>query len=223
MIVRSEMWNYEIPLYQDKVNLIVVPNLEYLYQVARDFVGQENGEDGKYQFFNDDRNLRFDSEVELITDMYKLSFLNRKITTSLQKRLIKEIFSQGIVDRFEEINRSISALLSDIRKSTLIHFTYDEEVGVEDIVKMYNVQYFDKYNNPYEMLYHYLDIVKDISKLKLLIIFHPLEFLNEDQLNELGQVCQFSNIYLLLFSKEKIVSDKLNVSISVIDQDMCYT
>lgn len=223
MILRSEIWDYEIQLYQDKVNLIVVSSLDYLFQMAKDLLGQENGEEGIYDFYFDDRNLRFDSEIELITDLYNLSLLNRKITTHLQKKLSKEISNRSFVDSFDKINKDITSLLNEIRKATLIHFVYSEEIGVEDFIKMYNVQYFDKYNNPYEMLFHYLEVMKNISKIKLLILFHPLEFLSEDHLNELSAFCQYSSIYLICISNINYEFERLTVSRSIIDQDMCYT
>lgn len=201
MIFTHKKWQKPVTLDDKRPLIITIQNTNELYQFQNEILNQIETKEGDFCFFDNDKPLKFESQVELITNPLTLSLNSRKAITYLHKQLKTEIsLTDGII-QFEELKKSINEFLKSVKNETLINFTFEENLEPEDIFKLLSVRFIEYDETPAVLLSRYLELLTIISKIKVVIILFPIFLFTEDEINNLIEQCIQLNIYLVLLEK----------------------
>ncbi len=223
MMIKRSDWDYQIIFEKKSSNMIVIPDHNLLFRYQRELIAQCNGELGEFTITDLDQQLKMESEIELIPHPYLLSLNSKKTISYLHKKIIKETAILGYPEKIETINREIIKILKDIKADLLINYVFDTDFGLDNFIKWYDVKYEESVNDPGELIIKYLDLVREITKIKLMIFFHAYMFLTQSQLLELDKYLVYHDMTALYLENNKPNLKRDNSNIYIIDQDMCYT
>jgi len=204
MIIKHQSWAEGVELNLHRPKVFVIKDHNEFFKIQKELINQCNGEQGKFIIYGSEKSISFDSQIEIIPNVYTIDINTRKIVTNLHKSLSKHVILGDQFFEFDEIKNNIKNFLNELRKITLINFEYnDEDIAVEDFLKLYEIKYSDQNLLPSELLIKYIELIKEVMKLKIVIISFALYNLNKDEIDNVIRYCIQNNLLLIFLEREK--------------------
>lgn len=185
-----------------------------LYEIMQD-------NEGKYTLSDEDEIIDFQKYAELIIDPFLLDFHNRQI----QKKLYAELQNLAVGSEFylqtQELKSQIQKYFIDLEYGSGYDLEIADEIDLPAIFKAVGIQ-LDGGNEEtlFERIAIYIKIMAELLKKKLVILVNSRSYLTSDQIDQIAELCMYSEVGLLLIENvQRDFSKKRNYCI--IDCDEC--
>lgn len=185
-----------------------------LYEIMQD-------NEGKFTLSDEDEIIDFQKYAELIIDPFLLDFHNRQI----QKKLYAELQNLAVGSEFylqtQELKSQIQKYFIDLEYASGYDLEIADEIDLPAIFKAVGIQ-LDSGNEEtlFERIAIYIKIMAELLKKKLVILVNSRSYLTSDQIDQIAELCMYSEVALLLIENvQRDFSKKRNYCI--IDCDEC--
>ena len=185
-----------------------------LYEIMQD-------NEGKFTLSDEDEIIDFQKYAELIIDPFLLDFYNRQI----QKKLYAELQNLAVSSEFylqtQELKFQIQKYFVDLEYASGYDLEIADEIDLPAIFKAVGIQ-LDSGNEEtlFERIAIYIKIMAELLKKKLVILVNSRSYLTSDQIDQIAELCMYSEVALLLIENvQRDFSKKRNYCI--IDCDEC--
>lgn len=185
-----------------------------LYEIMQD-------NEGKFTLSDEDEIIDFQKYAELIIDPFLLDFHNRQI----QKKLYAELQNLAVGSEFylqtQELKSQIQKYFIDLEYASGCDLEIADEIDLPAIFKAVGIQ-LDSGNEEilFERIAVYIKIMAELLKKKLVILVNSRSYLTSDQIDQIAELCMYSEVGLLLIENvQRDFSKKRNYCI--IDCDEC--
>ena len=185
-----------------------------LYEIMQD-------NEGKFTLSDEDEIIDFQKYAELIIDPFLLDFHNRQI----QKKLYAELQNLAVSSEFylqtQELKFQIQKYFVDLEYASGYDLEIADEIDLSAIFKVVGIQ-LDGGNEEtlFERIAIYIKIMAELLKKKLVILVNSRSYLTSDQIDQIAELCMYSEVGLLLIENvQRDFSKKRNYCI--IDCDEC--
>ena len=185
-----------------------------LYEIMQD-------NEGKFTLSDEDEIIDFQKYAELIIDPFLLDFHNRQI----QKKLYAELQNLAVGSEFylqtQELKSQIQKYFIDLEYASGYDLEIADEIDLPAIFKAVGIQ-LDGGNEEtlFERIAIYIKIMAELLKKKLVILVNSRSYLTSDQIDQIAELCMYSEVALLLIENvQRDFSKKRNYCI--IDCDEC--
>lgn len=220
MMLKRDTWEQGIELILEKPKSIIIRDQNIFFNYQKELLKQSNGEEGKFNVYGSEKPLSFESEIEVIPNIFTIQLNSRKITTNLYKKLTKEVTLSDSLFEFEGIKSKLIDFLINLRMKTLIDFTFSEdEFETEDVFKLFDLKYNDNKYKPAELLCKYIELLKEVIKLKLIFISFGLYNLEESEVNDLINFCILNGIHIVFLERNKPTFDVKSIDYVYIENE----
>ena len=185
-----------------------------LYEIMQD-------NEGKFTLSDEDEIIDFQKYAELIIDPFLLDFHNRQI----QKKIYAELQNLAVGSEFylqtQELKSQIQKYFIDLEYASGYDLEIADEIDLPAIFKAVGIQ-LDGGNEEtlFERIAIYIKIMAELMKKKLVILVNSRSYLTSDQIDQIAELCMYSEVGLLLIENvQRDFSKKRNYCI--IDCDEC--
>lgn len=185
-----------------------------LYEIMQD-------NEGKFTLSDEDEIIDFQKYAELIIDPFLLDFHNRQI----QKKLYAELQNLAVGSEFylqtQELKSQFLKYFIDLEYASGYDLEIADEIDLPAIFKAVGIQ-LDGGNEEtlFERIAIYIKIMAELLKKKLVILVNSRSYLTSDQIDQIAELCMYSEVALLLIENvQRDFSKKRNYCI--IDCDEC--
>ena len=185
-----------------------------LYEIMQD-------NKGKFTLSDEDEIIDFQKYAELIIDPFLLDFHNRQI----QKKLYAELQNLAVGSEFylqtQELKSQIQKYFIDLEYASGYDLEIADEIDLPAIFKAVGIQ-LDSGNEEtlFERIAAYIKIMAELLKKKLIILVNSRSYLTSNQIDQIAELCMYSEVALLLIENvQRDFSKKRNYCI--IDHDEC--
>ena len=188
---------------------------------VRDLYEIMQNNEGKFTLSDEDEIIDFQKYAELIIDPFLLDFHNRQI----QKKLYAELQNLAVGSEFylqtQELKSQIQKYFIDLEYASGYDLEIADEIDLRAIFKAVGIQ-LDGGNEEtlFERIAIYIKIMAELLKKKLVILVNSRSYLTSDQIDQIAELCMYSEVGLLLIENvQRDFSKKRNYCI--IDCDEC--
>lgn len=202
MILRPIGRETPIQLSTESPSTLIFRETMDLYQFQNDIKSLCSGEDGTSVLFGEEKTISFEKEVEIISDVLSIDINTRKTINFLHKKLIKDTAKSDHILMIENIKEQLVHLFELIRKETFIDFSIDSDIGIDKFFKMYGVRFTETDQSPVELLTKYIDLLKQVSKVRVVFVTLAWYWLSDYEIREFIKHCVRSDIFLVLIEKD---------------------
>lgn len=212
-------YGIEVDIKENIVAIIVLEDVKLRLPLINELFSQTSGKEGNWLLFENDKSFDLGKKVELILEPLTLTLNNKKVKTKLYQD-IKTIaqdycFSQGL-----EVHSQICNYLENMLDKLPYPVKYDEDWDVSEILKAYNVEFVEEYDNIFEKLYNYIKLVNTVCGTDIFIMVNIKQYLTDDQITELYKMAAYGKIQLVLI--EFSMNNKRDCEeIYILDNDDC--
>lgn len=212
-------YGIEVDIKENIVAIIVLEDVKLRLPLINELFSQTSGKEGNWLLFENDKSFDLGKKVELILEPLTLTLNNRKVKTKLYQD-IKTIsqdccFSQGL-----EVHSQICNYLGNMLDKLPYPVKYDEDWDVSEILKAYNVELVEEYDNIFEKLYNYIKLVNTVCGTDIFIMVNIKQYLTDEQITELYKMAAYGKIQLVLI--EFNMNNKRDCEeLYILDNDDC--
>ena len=185
-----------------------------LYEIMQD-------NEGKFTLSDEDEIIDFQKYAELIIDPFLLDFHNRQIQKKLYVELQKLAVGSEFYLQTQELKSQIQKYFIDLEYASGYDLEIADEIDLPAIFKAVGIQ-LDGGNEEtlFERIAAYIKIMAELLKKKLIILVNSRSYLTSDQIDQIAELCMYSEVALLLIENvQRDFSKKRNYCI--IDCDEC--
>lgn len=219
MKLAEREYGIEVDIKENIVAIIVLEDVKLRLPLINELFSQTSGKEGNWLLFENDKSFDLGKKVELILEPLTLTLNNRKVKTKLYQD-IKTIsqdccFSQGL-----EVHSQICNYLENMLDKLPYPVKYDEDWDVSEILKAYNVELVEEYDNIFEKLYNYIKLVNTVCGTDIFIMVNIKQYLTDEQITELYKMAAYGKIQLVLI--EFSTNNKRDCEeLYILDNDDC--
>lgn len=212
-------YGIEVDIKENIVSIIVLEDVKLRLSLINELFSQTSGNEGNWLLFENDKSFDLGKKVELILEPLTLTLNNKKVKTKLYQD-IKTIaqdycFSQGL-----EVHSQICNYLENMLDKLPYPIKYDEDWDVSEILKAYNVELVEEYDNIFEKLYNYIKLVNTVCGTDIFIMVNIKQYLTDEQITELYKMAAYGKIQLVLI--EFSTNNKRDCEeLYILDNDDC--
>lgn len=212
-------YGIEVDIKENIVAIIVLEDVKLRLPLINELFSQTSGKEGNWLLFENDKSFDLGKKVELILEPLTLTLNNKKVKTKLYQD-IKTIaqdycFSQGL-----EVHSQICNYLENMLDKLPYPVKYDEDWDVSEILKAYNVELVEEYDNIFEKLYNYIKLVNTVCGTDIFIMVNIKQYLTDEQITELYKMAAYGKIQLVLI--EFSTNNKRDCEeLYILDNDDC--
>ena len=185
-----------------------------LYEIMQD-------NEGKFTLSDEDEIIDFQKYAELIIDPFLLDFHNRQIQKKLYVELQKLAVGSEFYLQTQELKSQIQKYFIDLEYASGYDLEIADEIDLPAIFKAVGIQ-LDSGNEEtlFERIAAYIKIMAELLKKKLIILVNSRSYLTSNQIDQIAELCMYSEVGLLLIENvQRDFSKKRNYCI--IDCDEC--
>lgn len=214
-----EKFNFTINIEENKHTVIACEEQDIFTEMIM----------GVYQYIygTNDSICLFDSEnktinyknTDLILSPIDLELSSKKILNQVY-RDIDEIMKEELFESMSLINLNIIELLDNILYKLPYNITHNIDCNFVDILKAYNVDIYNDFENLLEKVVAYIKLLSKICDIKNIFFVNLHNYFKNDSIDLLYKECDYEKVNLI--SIEAIApckSERENVYI--IDKDYC--
>ena len=210
MIFYKGNWDFQIELNINKPKCFLFNNLDELYSFHKSLINTEETDiiitDGKKQ-------LNLDLNTIYIDNILSLDLNTRKSITSLQKNISDTVSKSDLLFTFQQLKDEVNTFINKVKSMVLRNIVYDD-FNFEELLKVMNVRLFSDYNKPEEMVLNFLELMIELTKVKVFFIHNVFHYFNETVIEEINKFCMINKIpivYIEIKGSNKINRNLVDV------------
>lgn len=210
MIMSIIGFENKIYFKENAVNILEIYNQKLFSNFISYINEQSNGgteEDNKIVLMDEEKRLKIDKMVYVLTDLFNIDFNSKKIINKIYNML-----NQNIKNRQDnEIENTILQLrhyLVEEINEIPFEFNINSEIEMLDLLKAFNVKIDSScYTTMVEKIEFVINILASLKIARVLVIPNLKTYVNEDELLEIYKYSIYNNINLLVIENRH--SEKL--------------
>ena len=201
------------------VTSIIVEAPAFLYNFTTELIRQEAGDDGNFVLSHNNDILRIDKNLEIITDVFRMDFANKKIFAGLQKELA-EIGRNKYDAVLCQIYSDLQKLFEDMEQDLPYAIEYETICTPEPIIKLMNARPEQDADSLAEKLITYMELSKHYTGKNVFVILNMKAFLTKEQFQLLCKDIVYRKICVLFMDGVDLYSVGQEKKL-IIDSDLC--
>ncbi len=196
MIINFPIIEEGIRIEENMATILVVEDQNLFYKIVTDIKDNVSGEKNEIGLYQNHKELKFKSEVDIISSVFDFSVNSKKFISKLHQSISEKAKSEGNYLKWQNVIFQIEKYLQDMLFEVDDELTYDS-IDTIDIIKMFGVKYAT-YDNVQEKVIQYIEVCSRCTTIKVLVLVNVKTVLNENQLEDIYKVANYQKIRLLL-------------------------
>lgn len=209
----------DISVPEDKILVITLERPDVFSKVLNDMWQQTKGLEGAVAIVEGEEVIKLSKTAHMIFNPFDIDCNDRKVLNAIYSE-IKEISSEQHLDIIAEANQKNIELIDVIADKLDYSITYDLDVDIIDIFKMYGVKLLTDDECLTSRIIDYIKLLHRILKTNFFILVNFKQFLNIDDIKNIYEAAIYEKVNLVVIQtnyKDKIVNE-YNV---IVDADLC--
>lgn len=216
--VYSEL-GLDINISEDKVFTLTLERPDVFSKILSDLWMQISGLEGEIIISDDDTILKLAKVADMIFNPFGINCNDRKILNAIYAEM-KAIASEEQIDSIAEINRQNIDFIDNIGAKLDYAITYELEVDVADIFKMYEVKLLTDDDGLVSKIIDYIKLLHRILKTNIFIFVNLKQYLTGDEIKSVYEAVIYEKVQLVVVQAN--YCDKISCEYNiVVDADLC--
>ena len=198
---------------------LVIEDPAYFYHFVNELYRQTCGDDGKFTLSLDDKPIKIDGNLDLLTDFFPFEINKKTVLTKIVAKLEKQSQQPEFYEQCQQLLAQIEKLVYDLA------FTNDLEVEmpkltISALLKSIGLCLKEEYHSLAEKLLVYMDLMVACGFAKVFVFVNLRSIIADREMELFAATCCSKEYRVLLLDNReypKFVPEKR----TVIDVDKC--
>ena len=221
MILRHQLLNQQLEWTESNHCCeLVIESPHFLRRIMRNFNQLDDAKN--ISIVEDGKMLKFERDIDFITNPLRLDFNNRRVTTTLLKMLVKTSLTEDFYMSTNTFKAKIIKYLDKIIDAEDFNFEVAaaDDFTIDAIAKAVNLRIVGDEDDFVELLTDYLSMMAELAKIRLSVFINLRSLLSMDELLRFCHELDNRQLDVLLIENHDFGSFA-NIRRIIVDRDDC--
>ena len=219
MILACYEFQTPLEIKENRITVFTVENPLFYRQFIMDIIAQTQNCSSRFTLSDDKETYLFSKNVELITDIFNLTFDSRFFQNKINQIVLEE--SRNYSTEIQNLINNINNLGSEVLSSLNFEANYTPISDIGGILKLFGFYLDAETMTIPERLIEYLNFLNLFSDKKLFIILNLKSIITQKEYDEFIKLLQYKKINVLLIEAKISEITNKNEITKIIDNDLC--
>lgn len=221
MILVNEDWSRIIDFEENRLNTILVENIEYFRSLVSSFIGQTDGMDGKFSLSHENKSIDLSKGVLVISDIFNLESGLKKTNSKISKYIKTLSF-----DSFEESKKiifDIETYIDNLLDNVDLPIVRSESLAIEDVLKVGDI-HVEQGDDIIDNLINVFNVCTALMGIRLFVFVNIHSLMSQSEWYRFIKTVLLKESNILVFESklpDDYYIDKKLEKIYIIDEDLC--
>lgn len=187
-----------------------------------DFVTQCCISENRFLIFSSGGSLLPVTEVaDIVTDLFSLSFSDKKIENLLQRKIARIYEISHKEDELSHILSSIYSFFDSLSSDLSINLEYNDELGIKDVLKILSPSVKVDCISKSELFIKYMKLVNEIKGFEVFVFVNLKSIFEQKEFECLMKEIEYEKFKIINVEPNRTSISCLNELNILIDSDLC--
>lgn len=188
MKIINKNWQRKIEIEDNIIYTLVFENKKYYRENIIELINQHKGNEGSYILSNDNKEISFDKNSYIITDIFNIDINNKKVLTKIYSSLLKEIVED--ISSYNELSTNIRVYFEKLIFNSSLEIEQDEEIDMSSLLKLGDFKIHVENDDILEKFLKFLKVLSELCSYKIIFVvgLHTV-FTQEEIIEIYKEVC----------------------------------
>ena len=224
MKIINKNWQRKIEIEDNIIYTLVFENKKYYRENIIELVNQHKSNEGSYILSNDNKEISFDKNSYIITDIFNIDINNKKVLSKIYSSLLKEIVED--ISSYNELSTNIRVYFEKLIFNSFLEIEQGEEIDMCSLLKLGDFKIHVEQDDILEKFVKFLKVLIELCGCKIIFVVGLHTVFTQDEIIEIyKEVClnkiniinveyqQFNNLSAKNYKEIVYIFDKDNCEI----------
>ena len=224
MMIINKNWQRKIEIEDNIIYTLVFENKKYYRKNIIELINQHKGNEGSYILLNDNKEISFDKNSYIITDIFNIDINNKKVLSKIYSSLLKEIVED--ISSYNELSTNIRVYFEKLIFNSSLEIDQSEEIDMSSLLKLGDFRVHVENDDILEKFLKFLKVLTELCGCKIIFVVGLHNVFTQDEIIEIyKEVClnkiniinieyqQFNNLSTKNYREIVYIFDKDNCEI----------
>lgn len=224
MKIINKNWQRKIEIEDNIIYTLVFENKKYYRENIIELINQHKGNEGSYIFSNDNKEISFEKNSYIITDIFSIDINNKKVLTKIYSSLLKELVED--ISSYNELSTNIRVYFEKLIFNSSLEIEQGEEIDMCSLLKLGDFKIHVEQDDVLEKFVKFLKVLTELCGCKIIFVVGLHTVFTQDEIIEIyKEVClnkiniinieyqQFNNLSTKNYREIVYIFDKDNCEI----------
>ena len=224
MKIINKNWQRKIEIEDNIIYTLVFENKKYYRENIIELINQHKGNEGSYIFSNDNKEISFEKNSYIITDIFSIDINNKKVLTKIYSSLLKELVED--ISSYNELSTNIRVYFEKLIFNSSLEIEQGEEIDMCSLLKLGDFKIHVEQDDVLEKFVKFLKVLTELCGCKIIFVVGLHTVFTQDEIIEIyKEVClnkiniinieyqQFNNLSKKNYREIVYIFDKDNCEI----------
>ena len=224
MKIINKNWQRKIEIEDNIIYTLVFENKKYYQENIIELINQHKGNEGRYILSNDNKEISFDKNSYIITDIFNIDINNKKVLSKIYSSLLKEIVED--ISSYNELSTNIRVYFEKLIFNSFLEIEQSEEIDMCSLLKLGDFKIHVEQDDILEKFVKFLKVLTELCSCKIIFVVGLHTVFTQDEIIEIyKEVClnkiniinieyqQFNNLSTKNYREIVYIFDKDNCEI----------
>ena len=188
MKIINKNWQRKIEIEDNIIYTLVFENKKYYRENIIELINQHKGNEGSYILSNDNKEISFDKNSYIITDIFNIDINNKKVLTKIYSSLLKEIVED--ISSYNELSTNIRVYFEKLIFNSFLEIEQGEEIDMCSLLKLGDFKIHVENDDILEKFLKFLKVLSELCSYKIIFVVGLHTVFTQDEIIEIyKEVC----------------------------------
>ena len=222
MKIINKNWQRKIEIEDNIIYTLVFENKKYYRENIIELINQHKGNEGSYILSNDNKEISFDKNSYIITDIFNIDINNKKVLSKIYSSLLKEIVED--TSNYNELSTNIRVYFEKLIFNSSLEIEQGEEIDMSSLLKIGDFKIHVENDDILEKFIKFLKVLTELCSYKIIFVVGLHNVFTKDEIIEIyKEVCLNKiNIINIEYQQFKNLSNEnYKEIVYIFDSDNC--
>ena len=188
MKIINKNWQRKIEIEDNIIYTLVFENKKYYRENIIELINQYKGNEGSYILSNDNKEISFDKNSFIITDIFNIDINSKRVLTKIYNLLLKEIVED--ISSYNELSTNIRLYFEKLIFNSSLEIEQGEEIDMSSLLKLGDFKLYVEQDDILEKFVKFLKVLTELWGCKIIFVVGLHTVFTQDEIIEIyKEVC----------------------------------
>lgn len=222
MKIINKNWQRKIEIEDNIIYTLVFENKKYYRENIIELINQHKGNEGRYILSNDNKEISFDKNSYIITDIFNIDINNKKVLSKIYSSLLKEIVEN--ISSYNELSTNIRVYFEKLIFNSSLEIEQGEEIDMCSLLKLGDFKIHVEQDDFLEKFVKFLKVLTELCGCKIIFVVGLHTVFTQDEIIEIYKEVCLNKINIINIEYQQfnnLSNENYKEIVYIFDEDNC--
>lgn len=222
MKIINKNWQRKIEIEDNIIYTVVFENKKYYRGNIIELINQHKGNEGSYILSSDNKEISFDKNSYIITDIFNIDINSKKVLTKIYNSLLKEIIED--ITSFNELSTNIRLYFEKLIFNSSLEIEQGEEIDMPSLLKIGDFKIHVENDDILEKFIKFLKVLTELCSCKIIFVVGLHNVFTKDEIIEIYKEVCLNKITIINIEYQQfknLSNENYKEIVYIFDSDNC--